>query len=230
MEGYIALHRKIFEWEWYTDTAVKTFFIHCLLKANFKDKKWRGIIIKRGQFLTSLSSLSNETGLTIKQVRRAISVLEDTNELGKETTNLNTLISVTYYDKYQNEGKQRANEGQTKGKQRATTNNDNKGNKDNKNNITDDKEQYSFEDFWDDYDNKKGRKKCENIWKKLTQDEKLKIKNTVKHFKAYKPFEDYTHPNPQSYLNGKRWEDELPEDNRTEAEKNGWVKIPTQYF
>ena len=131
MIGFITIHRKILEWEWYTDLPVKTLFFHCIIKANFTDKEWRGVNIQRGSFLTSIQNLSNETGLTTKQVRRALDCLVKTGELGKQTTNLNTLISVTYYDKYQTEGKQRANKGQTKGKQRATTNKDNKDNKGN---------------------------------------------------------------------------------------------------
>lgn len=203
MEGFIAIHRKIFEWEWYSDPIVFKFFIHCLLKANHKDKEWRGKLIKRGSFITSLSGLSDQTGLTIKQVRRAIECLISTNELGKVTTSLNTLITVTYYDKYQSEGKQKANEGQTKGKRRATTNNDN----------NDNKELYSFDEFWDDYDYKKGLEAAKKAWKKLNDSEKIKIKETVKAFKAHKPFKDYNHPLPASYLNGKRFNDEIGSSN-----------------
>lgn len=132
MEGWISIHRKIMKWEWYTDNVVKSLFIHCLLKANHTTKKWRGKTIKRGQFVTSLGSLSSETGLSVKQVRRALEALEMTGEVGKETTKLNTCITVVYYDEYQNEGKQKTikgqTKGQTKGKQRATTNNDNNDN------------------------------------------------------------------------------------------------------
>lgn len=129
MEGWVSIHRKIMKWEWYTDNVVKSLFIHCLLKANHTTKKWRGKTIKRGQFVTSLGSLSSETGLSIKQVRRGLESLETTGELGKETTKVNTCITVLYYDEYQNEGKQKAlkghTKGQTKGKEGATTNNDN---------------------------------------------------------------------------------------------------------
>ena len=40
--GYIKLHRKLLEWEWYSDTNVKIVFLHCLLMANHDDTKWRG--------------------------------------------------------------------------------------------------------------------------------------------------------------------------------------------
>ena len=47
-QGFILLHRKLLEWEWYTDHNTKMVFIHCLLKANFEKKEWRGVVIERG--------------------------------------------------------------------------------------------------------------------------------------------------------------------------------------
>ena len=135
MEGFIQLHRKLLEWEWYDDTPTFKLFIHFLLKANYTDKKWRGIDIKRGQFLTSTSKLSQETGLTQKQVRKSIEKLIKTGEVGKVTTSRNTMITVLSYNNYQQEGKQTgevgANKGQSEDKQRATTNKDNNKNKEN---------------------------------------------------------------------------------------------------
>lgn len=130
MTGYIQLHRKLMEWEWYTDQKTFKVFLHCLLKANFKDNKWRGKTIKRGQFITSLSNFASETGLSVKQVRTALDNLESTGEVGKQSTSVNTCITVIYYDKYQSEGKPSTT---PKGKQRANKgqqlNNDNKDKK-----------------------------------------------------------------------------------------------------
>jgi hypothetical protein len=93
--------------------------------ANWQDKKWQGETIKRGQFITSTNNLSIQTGMSVKQVRNRIKRLEDTNEIVTERTNKYTKITVCKYDTYQSmeieEGKQKANKGQTKGKQRATT-------------------------------------------------------------------------------------------------------------
>lgn len=47
MSGWIKLHRKLLDWEWYSDTNCRLLFIHCLLKANFEDTKWRGVDIKK---------------------------------------------------------------------------------------------------------------------------------------------------------------------------------------
>ncbi len=71
-QGWIQLYRKFMDWEWYTDTNTKSLFIHCLLKANHKEGKWRGHKIGRGQFLTSLNNLSQETGLSVRNVRTSL--------------------------------------------------------------------------------------------------------------------------------------------------------------
>ena len=131
MEGFIMLHRKLLDWEWYDDINTSRLFIHCLLKANHKDNNWRGMSIKRGQFISSLSKLASETSLTVKQIRTSLKKLNSTNEVASKGQAQHTVFTVINYDTYQGEGKQRANEGQTKGKRRATNNNDNNDNNEN---------------------------------------------------------------------------------------------------
>ena len=129
MEGWVSLHRKFLRWEWYEDNNTKSLYIHCLLKANHKEKKWKGLTIKRGSFITSFSHLSSETGISSQSVRTAIKNLELTGEIKKESTSKNTLITVVNYGSYQ-DSQQRANKQITKfqqmdNKQLTTTNNDN---------------------------------------------------------------------------------------------------------
>ena len=121
--GFIVLHRKIIKWEWYTDNNVFKLFLHLLLKANHEDKYWRGILVKRGQLITSIKHLSEETGLTIKQVRTALDKLKSTGEVVSKGQSRYTLVTIKKYSDYQDkkekEGEQtaskRTNKGQTKG-------------------------------------------------------------------------------------------------------------------
>lgn len=127
--GYIKLHRSLLDWEWYVDINVTRLFVHLVLKVNHSEKKWQGKLVKEGQLITSISKLSLETGLTTKQVRLALNKLKRTNEVALKSTSQYTMIYVQNYKKYQGvkhqegirEGKPGANEGQTKGKRRATT-------------------------------------------------------------------------------------------------------------
>ena len=141
MDSWIKLYDKMLEWQWYTDTIVKSVFIHCLLKANYADKKWQNIIIKRGQFTTSLATLSSELNLTQKQIRVAFEKLKSTNEIRVDVTNKYRIITICKYEDYQQKEEDKHFLRQTEGKQRATTteyidSKDNISNNINKNNIT----------------------------------------------------------------------------------------------
>ncbi len=99
--GFIKIHRQFLEWEWYEDNNTKVFFLHCLLKANWKRKSWRGENIERGSFITSISQLSNETGLSTRSVRTCIEHLMRTGELTSKPTSKWTKLSICNYDTYQ---------------------------------------------------------------------------------------------------------------------------------
>lgn len=119
--GYIKLYRSLLDWEWYADANAMRVFIHCLLKANHTVKKWQGYTIHAGQFITSLSHLAKETGLTLRQIRTVINKLKMTKELTIESTHRNTIITVNNWDKWQSE---RQSERQVSDILATTTNND----------------------------------------------------------------------------------------------------------
>ena len=99
--GFIKLYRSLLDWEWYHDNDTTRMFLHLLLKANWKDKEWHGITIKRGQLVTSLQNLSEETGLSKQQTRRVLSNLQKTRETTRQTTHRYTLITIEKYEDYQ---------------------------------------------------------------------------------------------------------------------------------
>lgn len=134
--GWIKIHRKMLDWEWYDDLNVWKVFMHCLLRANFKDKKWRGITVKRGSFITSSIKLAKETCLGRQQTRTAIAKLKSTNEITTETTSEYTEITVNNYDKYQLNNQQinqRPTSDQPASNQRVTTTKEGKKDKKDKN-------------------------------------------------------------------------------------------------
>lgn len=100
-EGFIIIHRKFKNWEWYDNPATRLIFEHCLYSANFKDEVWQGLEIKRGQFPTSIEKLANANGLSIRQTRTALKNLQKTNEIDIQTTSRYSLITVNNWDLYQ---------------------------------------------------------------------------------------------------------------------------------
>jgi len=101
IQGWIKIHRQLLEWEWYDDINVTRLFLHILLKANHKSKNYKGELIQIGEHLTSREILSNETGLTIRQVRTALTKLKTTNEVSIKSSSQGTKIQVVNYEKYQ---------------------------------------------------------------------------------------------------------------------------------
>lgn len=68
---------------------------------------------------------------------------------------------------------------------------------------------FSFSDFWSLYPNKVAKSKCEKKYYDLKLNEIEKIKETLPMFVNWKQFDGWNHPNPETYLNQKRWNDVL---------------------
>lgn len=126
MSGWIKIHRQILEWEWYSDTNTFRVFLHLLLKANHKEKKYRGMDLKIGTIITSRDILAMETGLSVRQVRTSLDKLKTTNELTIKTSSQGTIIEVVNYAKYQLTTNETANERPTNDQQTTTNKNDKK--------------------------------------------------------------------------------------------------------
>ena len=99
--GWIKLHRSITKWEWWSDHNTARLFIYLLLEANHEDMKYKGMVIGRGQVLTSRSQLSIATGISERSVRTSLNHLKTTNEITIKTTNLFTIITICKYEDYQ---------------------------------------------------------------------------------------------------------------------------------
>ena len=115
---FIKLNRKILEWEWFSDTCTRDVFIYCLLKANWKSGSWHGIEYDRGEFITSLPSISEDLGFSIMNIPAALKDLKSTGEITDKIYNKFRVISITNYDKYQSDNRQTNR--QLTGKQQAT--------------------------------------------------------------------------------------------------------------
>ena len=126
MSGWIKMHRQILEWEWYSDTNTFRVFLHLLLKANHKEKRYRGMDLKVGTIITSRDILALETGLSVRQVRTSLDKLKTTNEVTIKTSSQGTIIEVVNYAKYQLTTNETTNERPTNDQQTTTNKNDKK--------------------------------------------------------------------------------------------------------
>lgn len=206
--GFIKLHRKITEWEWYTDNNCKIVFFHLLLTANHKPNKWRGISIERGQVLTGIHSLSEQLGLTVQSIRTVFLKLKSTGEITIKSTSKYSIITICKYDTYQDN--QQAKQQTEQQAEQQTSNKPTTTNKNDKNNKEDkeDKNIIPFDQFWEVYENKKGKVQAEKLWAKMTNEEREKAIKAIPLYEESKkdsPIKFWKHGS--TYLSQRVWED-----------------------
>jgi hypothetical protein len=131
MSGWIKMHRKFLDWEWFNKSESVHLFLYMLLKSNHKDGQWQGIDIKRGQFISSLGNISNATGISIQTIRTILKKLEKTNEIKVKSTSQYTIVTICKYECYQDENentnKPLTNNQQTTNKPSTTNKNEKNG-------------------------------------------------------------------------------------------------------
>jgi len=227
MQGWITIHRQIIEWEWYTDANTVRVFIHCLLRANHQEAKWRGKVIKRGTFLSSFDILASELKLSRQQIRTAINKLKSTNEVTTSSSAQSTVFKVENYDIYQpstsgatkhqpGNNQQITNEQPTDNQRITTNNNDNNVNNeknDNKSLVAFDNNCEAFNVFYNAGLAKKSKAAAKKSFDKLVKKEKLDpiviaemLRDDIQARIASKQF-GIENLHPSTYLNNKRWED-----------------------
>lgn len=131
--GWIKISRDIINWEWFDTPGMVQLFIYLLVKANYADREWHDMVIRRGQLVTSVAKISADTGLSTQVVRTCINRLKSTNTITIKTTNKYTIVTINRYDDYQSydacdlgvdnnqTNKQITNDQQTNNKQLTTT-------------------------------------------------------------------------------------------------------------
>jgi predicted transcriptional regulator len=124
MSGWVKIHRQILEWEWYDDINTCRLFFHLLIKANHKERNYKGKVVSVGETLTGLDKLSYETNLSVQQIRTSLNKLKSTNEITINSTSQGTVIKVVNYEKYQVATNEPTDEQQTNNKRVTTNKND----------------------------------------------------------------------------------------------------------
>lgn len=140
MEGWIKLHRELLDkpiWV-LSSPEQRCILIALLLMANHEGKEWewmgKKFTCRPGQMITSLDKISQAAGkgISIQNVRTALSRFEKYEFLTNESTKQNRLITICNWDRYQsleieaNKGgnSQLTNNQQTTNNQLTTNKND----------------------------------------------------------------------------------------------------------
>jgi hypothetical protein len=228
--GWIKIHRRILQWEWYRDANTFRLFFHLLAKANHANSRWQGIDIEPGQVIVGRKSLAEELKLSEKQVRTSLNKLKTTNELTIKSTNRFSVVTICKWDDYQmgdnaRRPAKRPTKGQSEGQQEATL----KEGKELLKNIS-----VIFEQFRKEYPGvKRGLKtELDNFLKKNTPETaKLLLPALIKE-KEHKALlarkNEFVAPwkNLQTWVNNFCWENEFndsPVTKNSGASKTGFV-------
>ena len=128
MGGFIKIHRNIRDWGWYDDANTLAVWIHLLIDANYEEKVWHGETVGIGSLITSTARLSDQTGLSVRQIRTCLERLSEEGKIVTKGASKWTKITICNYESYmldgedagQTKGEQMASKGQADGEQMAT--------------------------------------------------------------------------------------------------------------
>jgi len=106
MEGYILLHREIFDHWIYDNGNYFKWWCKLLFLANYEDSKiivgFTPTVIKRGQMRASISFLMEAFGCKNRNtIVKFLKLLEREKMIHRETIRKQTFITIINYDKYQ---------------------------------------------------------------------------------------------------------------------------------
>lgn len=99
--GWIKIYRSLLDWEWFDDAETVQLFIYILLSANYEEKKWRGMVVERGQTIIGIEALAKRLKTTRQKIRTRLEKLEKYGTIRTAATNRFTIITICNYDSYQ---------------------------------------------------------------------------------------------------------------------------------
>lgn len=213
--GYIKLYRKLLDNPIVCkDPDHLAVWIYLLLNATHKQQKkmFEGevITLNPGQLITGRKSISAQIKVSESKVQRVLKLLESEQQIEQQTTPRNRLITVVSWQEYQSgeqQIEQQVNNNRTTTEQQLNTNK-------NVNNGRSSIYAQKFEQFYAKYPKKKAKQAAVKAWGKLKPDDAL-FAQIMKGLDNHIRSEDWSKddgqfiPYPATWLNGRRWEDEV---------------------
>ena len=207
-------------------------WIDILLRANFDQGTVmiNGVKLSLypGQFATTIVHLSDRWGWSRTKVSRFLDMLAQEKMIDVKKTSKYTLLTIVKWGLYQRDEQEKdikkaSKEHQESIKKAQTKNVKNIKNAKNITPLTPQLEN-GFNAFWTAYPRKTAKAAANKAWEKLAPDDAL-VKIIMRALSAQKASEQWRReagrfiPNPATWLNGKRWEDELTMDEGKQAEE-----------
>jgi len=226
-EGYIKTWRKCLDSGMLKNKNLWAFWSWCLLKASYKKRKktigYQEIILEPGQFVFSRKMASAELCMTDREIRTCMASLENSEKVTIKSTNKFSIITIINWGIYQsNENENDQQNDQRPTNNRPTTSETYKEDKiykkqegkEGKENNTPISPKNLFDEFWEAYPRKVSKQGALKSWEKINPDEQL-FETIISKVEQYKKTDQWIKdggnfiPHPKTWLNQKRWEDEI---------------------
>ena len=228
--GWIKLHRSITNHWLYTEKRKFSKFEawnDILLNVNFLPAKTiikgKLININRGESIMSLETWGKRWSWDKSAVKRFLELLKKDNMIELKSETVTTRLTVCNYDTYQS----KENEVDTQMKRKRNADETHVIPIEEEEERKEEKENKSFDIFWNIYNKKIDTRKCKDKFEKLSEKERLLILDVVQAYVDSKPDVQFR-KNPLTWLNGKCWNDDL--ENNSIQENKPVINNYKSYF
>ena len=196
--SFIKVYRKIQDnWIWDNPLYLKC-WIDMLMRASIKSSSMlinnQIVNINRGEIVFSQNNFANRNKMSRQQLRTFLKKLEKTNMIEVKSNQLLTHLIIVGYQRYND----------YKSTKSQPTNNHIIRKKESKN-----KENKDFDLFWEHYPKKVAKKKVQDKFNSNNYPIDLILKNLELQKKSDQWQNQQYIPNPETYLNQERWNDEV---------------------
>lgn len=229
--GWIKLHRKLLDSRVFANEGLLKVWIYCLCRANHEHnfvpirtgKGTTEVEVNKGEFIFGRKSASKDLGMNPSTLYKRMQKLESIGNINTQSNTHYSIVSICNWETYQDQekekyqAKEQPSNNQVTGREQPSNTEKNYNNY--KNDDNDKKTVYEFDEFWDDYDKKKERKKCERKWKNVNEQDRELIKAFIPVYKKHQPESQYR-KNPSTFLNNEIWKDDW-EYYKPKSNKNG---------
>jgi len=231
--GFIQVNDNLEKWKWFKDKKTVYVYLCLLLRANWGETDCDGVTLKRGQVLITLREFAEHCDLSMQEMRTILDRLTATHKITKSSTSKFSIITLLEYDCATQSPTQNAHANQQSVNKPTLLYTNNQTIKQPNNarareggGVESEKLNLSFDRFWEKYPKKTAKQQALSAWKKLKPDEKT-VEDIIKALERQKKSAQWTKDNgqyipyPATWLNGRRWEDELTEVNDYDRADNG---------
>jgi hypothetical protein len=209
--GYVKLWRKSLDSGFLQNPQLWAFWCWCLMKATHKPKKvmvgMQIVELGPGQFVFGRKAAAKELKISEQTIRTCVNKLKMFQNLTIKPTSKFSVISIVNWDTYQQETEKAnhqtnqqltINQPSTNHKQECKTQ---------KNIYTS-----NFESFWSSYPKKIGKGEAFKAYKNI-KEPRPSLKEIISSIQDQSETDQWKDkrfiPNPATWINGRRWEDEV---------------------